>query len=69
MAYDYTVVRKEDATNATDEKKNPEKQSPAPWWSKGRKNGHLMRDGRQEQVKTETEKTKLWRLQGDLERF
>ena len=60
LADDYIVARKEDATNAKDEEeKNAEKRGPAPRWSKGRKNGHLMQDGRQGQVKTGTEKTKM----------
>ena len=68
MADDYIVARKEDATNAKDEeeKQNPEKRSSAPRWNKGRRNGYQTRDGRQGQVKTESEKTTPRRPKKDL---
>ena len=58
LADDYIVARKEDATNAKVEEKSPEKQSPAPRWNKGQKNGYVTRDVKQK-TKTDLEKTKL----------
>ena len=65
LADDYIVARKEDATNAKEEEKNPGKQNSVPRWSKGPRNSLPTRDGRQ-QVKVDNKQETPRRPKRDL---